>query len=112
MQTALYIIWSLFPLFFFILGLYAFLEKKSNKHARAQNPEDFFRQGFFVLMCVLASVGIDRYVLPEFLEDEATINFIRIILLPVVFWVGGMVIGPSQAIRIAKAPKPSRRDRS
>jgi TM2 domain-containing membrane protein YozV len=105
MQTALYLIWSIFPLFFFILGLWALLEKKSNKHARAQNPDDFFRQGFFVLLCVLASVGIDRFILPKIISDEATLNFTRIVLLPVVFWIGGMIVGPSQAITISKARK-------
>lgn len=114
MTTALYIIWFLFPLFFLLMALWAFLERLSGKRDR-QDGSDALKQGLFVLCCVLVAVAIDMYVLPDLVEslapDWIPLGFFQVILLPVIFYLGALVFGGSKEILIGKAPKPSQAKR-
>lgn len=114
MQTALYTIWLLFPIFFFFVFLWRFLEQLSGKPVKG-SPSDAVRQGFFVLACVLVCIVIDQYILsavvdtiaPEFLPLE----LFQVVLLPAVFYLAALIIGPSNKILIGKAPHPSEHKR-
>ena len=112
MRTALYIIWLLFPAFFFAMALWARLEQISDK-SKKENPGDFMRQGFFVLLCVGVCVFIDRTVLERLAQsiwpEWLPLGFYQVILLPLVLLIGAKAIGPSKEIRIDRAPHPSRR---
>lgn len=102
-----YIIWFLFPLLYFLIGLWAYLEKKGKSRAR-QNPGDFFKQGVFLLACVLVSIGIDKYVLiiqAENLPDFLPLAMVRVLLLPVVFILLGLIVGGSTPPSLKKDQK-------
>lgn len=110
----LYIIWLLIPGFFFLLALWAKLEKMG-KSSQKQNPADFFRQGTFLLICVVISIIIDALFLDAIVGMLDFMSFpkgvFQFLLLPVVCVLLAMVIGPSKEIRIGKAPRPSERKR-
>ena len=110
MRTALYVIWFLIPAFFFLMALWSLLERWSGR-PKKENSEDFAKQGAFVLVCVVACVLLDQYAIEafhrEFLQGLVPLGFLQVILLPVVFFIGAKLIGPSQEIRISKAPHPS-----
>jgi len=109
----LYALWFAIPAFFFLTALWAKLEQLS-RSPRRQNPGDFMRQGFFVLLCVLAAIGIDRYLLTA-LNDKLPawlpLPFLQVLLLPLVLLIGARLIGSSKPIKIEKAPRPTDRRR-
>ena len=111
MRTLLYGIWFLFPAFFFVMAFWSYLEKISNKHKK-ENPGDFLSQGIFVLICVAICIIIDQFALESFwqslLSDYVPLGFLQILLLPAVLYIGAMLIGPSKAILIDRAPRPTR----
>jgi hypothetical protein len=113
MRMALYVIWVLLALLFFALALWSKLEQvssKTQKHGR--QAKDFFRQGVFVSFCVVIAFVFDIYLvdstfeplLPEFIP----IDFIRVILLPVILYIGAMAVGGSKAEHIKKAAAVSK----
>ena len=113
MSTAhiiLYVIWILIPLFFFGLALWSLLEKWGGT-PRKENPGDFFKQGLFVSLCVILSILIDQFALEPVVEaaigDLLPLGLFQVLLLPVVLYLMALVIGPSEMIRITKAPRPS-----
>ena len=114
MHILLYVIWFLLPLFFFIIALWAKLEQLSDRPKR-QNPGDFFRQGVFVLVCVLISVVIDQYLLAALVDflssDWLPLGFFQALLLPFVLYLAARIVGPSQDVLITRAPKPSKKGR-
>lgn len=108
MRTVLYFVWFLVPLFFFGVALWSKLETVGGKQ-RHERPGDNLKQAFFVLVCVLISIGIDQWAL----EDIATtlsfgdllslpLGFYQIMLLPVVMYAGALLVGGSKPIRITK----------
>jgi hypothetical protein len=113
-QIALYIIWFLIPAFFLFMALYAKLEQFGNS-PRKQNPLDFLKQGLFVLLCIGIAVLIDQYVLESFVNsfspDFIPLGFYRVILLPLLLYIGARLIGPTKDISITKAPNPTSRGR-
>ena len=113
MRIALYIIWFLIPGFFFLMALWAWLEKLSDKQ-RQQNPKDFLKQGLFVLLCSLIAVVIDAFALESIanslLGDYIPLPLLQILLLPVILYIGAISIGPSKQIRINRAPRLSGRN--
>lgn len=115
MHTAIYIVWAIIPIFFFILALWAKLEQVSNKSKR-QNPGDFLRQGTFVLVCVFISLLIDHYLLnwafEAFSPEWIPLGFYQIILLPLVLCIAASAFGPSRDLRIKKPTTPSSIKRS
>jgi hypothetical protein len=106
----LYIIWILLPLMFFSLALWSKLEQISGKPKR-DHVGDLVTQGFFVLICVIISFGIDYYFLPSLYAFIAIpwipLGFYQVLLLPVVLFIAGKITGPSMDIRITKAPRPT-----
>ena len=108
MRTAIYIIWFLIPACFFLLALWAKLEKMSAQSWVKERSLEYLKQGFFVLACVLVSIVIDRYFL-EGLSDALSpelvpLWFYEVLLLPVVLYIGALLAGPSKDIRITRAP--------
>jgi len=105
MQTAIYIIWFLIPLFFFTMALWSRLEQVGGKSKR-ENPGDFFRQGVFVLVCVLISIGIDQLLLEDIVSSVSPafipLGFYQIVLLPLVLYLAALISGPSKAIKIQR----------
>ncbi len=110
MRTFLYIIWFLFPLAFFVMALWAGLEKVSNRQKK-ENPGDFLKQGTFVLVCVLISILLDQFALDSVMQtvigDYLPLGFLQVMLLPVVLYIGAKVLGPTKSILISKAPRPT-----
>lgn len=111
MTTALYIIWALLPIFFFLMALWSFLEKKVGKK-KHERPADLLIQGLFVTVCVIISLILDHYFLPSILESllQGLIPYgvFQIMLLPFVLYVAAKIVGPSKPIQISKAPSVSR----
>ena len=112
MQTFIYIVWFAIPLFFFGVTLWAGLEQATAKKQQRQNTGDFFRQGSFVLGCVLLAVIIDQYWLVQLVETIAPawlpLLFFQVILLPVILYIGALIVGPSREIRIGYKSKKAR----
>jgi hypothetical protein len=111
-RTALWVIWILCALFFFLMALWSKLEQwshKTTKHGR--QAVEFLRQGIFVSFCVVITMVIDYYLLEDLLlpllPDFMPIDFPRIMLFPVVLYIGALVTGGSKAEHITKAPKVS-----
>ena len=104
----LYTIWALFPAFYFISIIYVKLERLSGRTTR-DDLGDFFRQGFFTLLCVIVSILVDRYILKDLIQgtigDLIPLGFFRIILFPVVLIGLGKVIGPSKTIRVSQVTR-------
>ena len=110
MTIAIYVVWALIPLFFFLMALWSLLEKFSGKK-KHERPGDLFKQGLFVLFCVLVSIAIDYYLLPA-IADSIDFGYIpygvyQLILLPSVLYMAAKIIGPTKPIQIAKAPSSS-----
>ena len=74
MTIAIYIVWFLIPLCFFLMALWSFLEALSGKGS-SHAAIDLSRQGLFLFACVLASIALDYYVLPV-LVDSLSFDFI------------------------------------
>lgn len=112
MLTALYIIWFGIPVIFFLMALWIMLEKLSGKQRRERSIS-YLSQGIFVLVCSLISFVIERYFLMGVVEavfgDLIPYGFFQVILLPVILYIAAMIIGPSKAIVIGKAPRPTQR---
>ena len=104
MHTVLYIVWFLVPTLFFILALWSKLEAVGGQTKR-DNAGDMFRQGIFVLGCVLVCVLIDQTVLKNIVEstvgDSLPLGFFQAFLLPLIMLVAAKVLGPSRKILIA-----------
>ncbi|NMC62178.1 MAG: hypothetical protein GYA55_03325, partial [SAR324 cluster bacterium] len=75
------------------------------------NPGDFLKQGSFVLACAIICFLVDRYMLSKLAEEELPFGipllFIQIVLFPLVLYLAALVIGPTKAIRIEKAARPT-----
>lgn len=110
MKTLLYVIWFAIPGFFFLMALWGKLETTSGKNKR-DDIRDFFYQGLFVLGCVFAAVLIDTYILPQlvaaFAPEQLPLGFFEVLLLPAILLLAAKLFGPSQEIRIKKAPHPT-----
>jgi uncharacterized membrane protein len=112
MHTALYVIWFLCPTFFFVLALWAKLEQMSGS-VKKHDPISLFRQGVFLLICVLIACLVDTYVLEGMVAslspDFIPLGFYQIMLLPVILVIGAQVIGPSSTLLIGAKKEGSRR---
>jgi len=112
MRTALYVIWFLIPSFFFLMALWSQLEKLSGRQKK-ENAEDFFKQGIFVLGCVLFAALIETYSLDfvtnAIFQGMVPKGVLQVLLLPLILFIAAKLLGPSQELRIGKAPRPSER---
>jgi len=106
MQTALYVIWALVPIGFFTMALWSKLEQVSHKDKMpTREAADLSKQGIFTLVCVLAAFIIDIYFVADIeplLPTFIPLGFVKIMLLPVILYLGGMALGGSNPIRITK----------
>ena len=117
MQTALYIIWILVPLAFYLLALWSRLEqstqiKKGKK--RSKEAGDLLKQAYFVTGCSVATFLLDAYMIPKIesmIPPSIPIEFVKLILYPIVLLVAGILVGGSDPVRIQKAPSPTQRRR-
>ncbi len=104
----LYGIWCAFPAFYLILIIYALLERSSGNRTRADIP-DYTKQMFFLIGCVLVSLGLDKTFIPWFSEEILAgmlpMGFFRIILFPCVLLIGSKLIGGSKAIKISRVAR-------
>lgn len=111
MRTTIYVLWSLVPLFFLLTWLWGVLERLGKEEKRGSSL-DAFKQFFFVLLCVLVCIAIDQTVLADIVSnifaDFLPLALFQVILLPVVLYLGALVIGPSKQILITKAPSPTK----
>lgn len=98
--SLLYVIWLLFPLGFFLMALWSFLEKATNRRPGLQTPGEHFKQGLFVLACVGVCIATDQYLLAQLVEGIANewlpLPFFQVILLPFVLFVGAKLLGPTK----------------
>jgi hypothetical protein len=112
MHTALYVIWFLAPTFFFVLALWAKLEQMSGS-VKKHDPISLFRQGIFILICVILACLIDTYVLEgivaSFSPQFIPLGFYQIMLLPVILILAARVVGPSEPILIGSKKDNARR---
>jgi len=117
MQTALYIIWLLVPLIFFLLALWSKLEQgtKASKGKKVnKEPGDLFRQAIFVSGCSVITFLVDYLLtekIAEILPAMVPIAFFQLMLLPIILYLGAITVGGSKPIRIKKAPRPSQHKR-
>lgn len=113
-HKVLYILWALIPLFFFLLALWSKLEQIGGKK-RQEHPEDFLKQGLFVLFCVFIAMGIDYSILAPFHEavmpSIVPLALLQVLLLPFVLLVVAKIMGPTKDILISKAPSSERKRR-
>jgi hypothetical protein len=67
------------------------------------------KQAFFVSLCVVCCILIDKYLLDTIVESVlmnlVTRDLVLILLLPVVLVVASLIVGPSKAIMIADSTK-------
>ena len=102
----LYTIWCLFPLFFIGLIIWAKLEKLSNQHNR-DDIGDYFRQAWFLIVCVALSIIIDRKFLADLVKYfpvDIPLLYYRLILFPLVMFIMGKIFGGSKKIEVEKNP--------
>jgi hypothetical protein len=108
--VVLYTIWGLLPLGFLGMALWSFLERMGGK-AQVNDDASLFRQFLFVLGCVLLAVAIDQYALEWIVSDLLSkilpLGVFQVALLPLILFLGAIIIGPSEEIRIGRAPRPS-----
>lgn len=111
MRSLIYGVWSLVPLFFLLNWLWGVLERTGKEQKRGSSI-DSFKQFLFVLACVGVAVLIDQLFLEDLVNslipDLFPLAFYQVLLLPLVLYLGALVLGPSRHIRIEKAPNPSR----
>lgn len=111
-RYVIYAIWAVLPIFFFVVALWSKLEEFGSKSKKRDDAADFFRQGLFVLICVIISVVIDRFFLEKLvapLSDFLPESFFRIALLPTILLLAARFVGPSKQIRITKSARPTER---
>jgi hypothetical protein len=105
----IYTVWFLIPLAFFLMALWATLEK-IGKSPKKQHPADFSRQGAFALLCVFVALGVDQYLLQPnegMFSEWLPLPVVQVLLLPIVLSIGAAVWGGSKPIKITKFGRTS-----
>jgi hypothetical protein len=107
-RTILYILWYSWGALYFVMGIWAVLEKVG-KSQKKQNPQDFFRPGVFVTIVAIVATIIDLYFI-ESLAAWVKIEplLLRIALFPALLAVAAKITGPTKSISISankKRPK-------
>jgi hypothetical protein len=101
----IYAVWFLIPTVFFLIALWGKLEKLSGS-TKNYHPADYVRQGCYVLVCVLISLAIDRFLLQPYYPDwieEFPLPMAQVLLLPFVLALAAKITGGTKPIRITKA---------
>jgi hypothetical protein len=111
MRTSIYVLWSLVPLFFLLTWLWGVLERLGKEEKRGSSI-DAFKQFLFVLFCVAVCIVIDQTILEDVVNslfaDFLPLPVYQVLLLPLILYLGALVIGPSKQILISKAPSPTK----
>lgn len=115
MQTALYVIWFLLPLFFVIFAIWAKLEQWQGQPKR-ERAGDYARQAVFTFVCAVIAVLLDQYVvtgLVNWIDSSLMpLGLAQILLYPLVLLVGARFIGGTPQEHIAPPslrPKPKQK---
>lgn len=104
-RTILYILWYSWGALYFVMGIWAVLEKVGKSHKK-QNPQDFFRPCLFVTAVAIVATIIDLYLI-ETLASWVRIDvlLLRIALFPALLAVAASITGPTKAISISAKKK-------
>ena len=117
MNYVFYTIWILIPVCYYLLVIFTKFEqttlKKKGKKP-SQEPGDLIKQAYFLTACTIVTLILDYTLVDQgFLEpllpSFIPLGFIKLLLYPIVLFVGGMFVGGSKPIRIEKAPRPTHR---
>ena len=107
-----YAIWILIPCIYLFLGVWGKVEQLT-KSSIKQNPNDFFRQGAFVTICVAIAFAVDKHLLQDFiditLQGFLPLELAQVLLLPLIFVIAASIWGPTKKQRISAAPRVSER---
>lgn len=115
MRTAVYVFWALVVIGYFMLGLWAMLEKMGDKVSPKGRHEarDIFKQFVFVVVvigiCVLSDLFLVDSMIMPMMPDFVPRAFIQVILLPAVLYLGSLAIGGSKPLRVEKGKKPGQK---
>lgn len=86
------------------------MEQGTKGKQASKEPADLLRQAFFVSGCSLVTFLIDYLFsesVSELLPSFIPIEFVQLMILPVVLYIAALTVGGSKPIRIKKAPRPS-----
>ena len=96
-------IWFLPAVFFVFVYLFAVLEKASGKKVR-KDYKDYLRQVVFLLFIGVATLLVDMFLMPSFLEkvvgDMLPHPYFRLVLFPFMVLIGAKLIGGTKAQEI------------
>ena len=112
MTTALYIIWALIPIIYFLLALWAILEKFGDKRKQTnREAADLFKQlgivSIFVAICFIIDMFFLESTLAPLIPSFIPIELIRILLLPLVFLIGSHALGGTEPERVMHGARNS-----
>ena len=92
----LHYLFLLFPLIYFLLALYSFLEGKGNKR-KGKDKDLLFKQGLFVLMCTAIAIVVDIFVLPSLLPVlPLPPIMVRVMSFLIIMYVIGLFVGGTE----------------
>jgi hypothetical protein len=108
MSIAIYVTWILIPSVITLLAMWDFIDNKARKR-KDKHSLNLMKQAFFIALCVVCCVLIDRFLLDIVVESVlmnlVTRDLMLILLLPIVLVVASVIAGPSKAIMIADSAR-------
>ena len=108
MRLALYTVWFLLPVVFFVLALWAKLEQAGGDRRTAE-AGDLVRQGIFVLTAAGVSLALDVLVLipavEPLLPEWLPLGVLEVALFPAVLFIQALILGPSKEISLTRRSK-------
>jgi len=91
-----------------LMAMWDLIDNKARKR-KDRHSFNLMKQAFFVSLCVVCCILIDRYLLDTIVESVlmnlVTRDLMLILLLPVVLVFASVVLGPSKSIMIADSTK-------
>ena len=110
MRIAIYIVWALIPIGYFLSALWAKLEQMTNQRKKNfREAGDITKQAFVVTgmvgICYLIDIFLMDNTIAPLLPSFVPKEFAELILLPLVMYIGALAMGGTDPIRITKAPK-------
>ena len=115
MDIAFYIIWTLIPLGFLLAALWAKLESmgSSASQKRAKEAVDLFKNFLFLAACCgitfLIDINFSKQIVEPLMPSFVPLGMFRVLLLPIVLYIGALLLGGSKPIRIKKSPRPTQK---
>jgi len=108
MSIAVDVIWILIPSVIMLLAMWDYIDNKARKR-NDRHSFNLMKQAFFISLCVVCCILIDRYLLDTILDsilmNLVTRDLMQILLLPVVLVIASVIVGPSKAIMIGDRAK-------